>query len=112
MGEAWTRENPVHIRYRPRISLRVDPCLRVAKIGKRPSDRDICKGQRSTHQITVVVGNGPFEIFQDRRKIVELRLASRLFVARPSKEAWSDDQVEEDLDPARNKNGVGKFLEP
>jgi hypothetical protein len=112
----WARlgrgEDPFHVSDRARIALGIDPRLRVPEIGERSGYGNVSEREAITDQIAALVRHGSFEIVEDRRQIVELRLLRGFNVARTAEKARCDDQVEKDLRSARDENGVGEFLEP
>ena len=84
----------------------------MPEVRERTGYRDVRQRQPVTDQVVTILRDGPLQIIEDRRQIIELRLPRSLLVARPAQEAGCDDQVEEDLGTARDQDRIREFLEP
>ena len=84
----------------------------VPEVRERAGYGDVRQRQPVTDQIVTIARDGPLQIIEDRRQLVDLRLSRSLLVARPAQEAGCDDQVEEDLGTARDQDRIREFLEP
>src|SRR3569832_2104907 len=81
-GKARSCQDPVDVCDRARVAIRAHPGLGVTEIRERTSDGDVCQREAIAYKISVAGGHDLFQIVEDRREVVELRLLDLFFVAR------------------------------